>query len=166
MNGRAENLKRGLALAASVLVLDQAVKYAMYLYLIAGFRPSVEIAPFFNLVVVWNYGVSFGLFNSGSSEASFIFVGLAAAIVIGLGIWLAQAETGVILLGLGLVIGGAIGNVVDRLRYGAVFDFLDFHAFGWHWPAFNVADAAITVGVACLFWDAFAAGAKSGKMNS
>ncbi|MFM8801852.1 MAG: signal peptidase II [Tagaea sp.] len=163
---RRENLKRGLLLAAGILILDQAVKYAMYVYLILGFRPSVEVTSFFNLVVVWNYGVSFGMFNSGSSEAAYIFVGLAAAIVAVLGVWLAKAENGLILTALGLVIGGAIGNVVDRLRYGAVFDFLDFHAFGWHWPAFNVADAAITCGVACLFWDAFVGSRKSGKMNA
>ncbi|MCA3248175.1 MAG: signal peptidase II [Azospirillum sp.] len=163
---RRENLKRGLLLAAGILILDQAVKYAMYVYLILGFRPSVEVTSFFNLVVVWNYGVSFGMFNSGSSEAAYIFVGLAAAIVAVLGVWLAKAENGLILTALGLVIGGAIGNVVDRLRYGAVFDFLDFHAFGWHWPAFNVADAAITCGVACLFWDAFVGSRKSGKMGA
>jgi signal peptidase II len=159
------NLQRGLTLALGVLILDQAVKYAMYVYLILGFRPSVEVTPFFNLVVVWNYGVSFGMFNTGSSEAAYLFVGLALAIVAALAAWLARAENGLILVALGLVIGGAIGNVVDRLRYGAVFDFFDFHAFGWHWPAFNVADAAITCGVACLFWDAFVLSRKSGKMN-
>lgn len=161
-----DNLTKGLALAAGILVFDQAVKYAMYVYLILGFRPSVEVTPFFNLVVVWNYGVSFGMFNTGSSEGAFIFVGLALAIVGALGVWLARAENGLIRVALGLVIGGAIGNVVDRLRYGAVFDFFDFHAFGWHWPAFNIADAAITCGVACLFWDAFAGNRKSGKMGS
>jgi signal peptidase II len=161
-----QNLTQGLLLAAGILALDQAVKYVMYVYLILGFRPSVEVTPFFNLVVVWNYGVSFGMFNTGSSEAAYLFVGLALAIVGALGAWLARAENGLIRVGLGLVIGGAIGNVVDRLNYGAVFDFFDFHAFGWHWPAFNVADAAITCGVACLFWDAFVFGRKSGKMSA
>jgi signal peptidase II len=161
-----ENLTKGLLLAGAVVALDQAVKYAMYVYLILGFRPSVEVAPFFNLVVVWNYGVSFGMFNSGSSEAAYIFAGLALAIVAALCVWLARAENGWIRVALGLVIGGAIGNVADRLNYGAVFDFFDFHAFGWHWPAFNVADAAITCGVACLFWDAFAVGRKSGKISA
>jgi signal peptidase II len=159
-----DNLTKGLTLAAGILVLDQAVKYAMYVYLILGFRPSVEVTPFFNLAVVWNYGVSFGMFNTGSSEAAYLFVALALGIVAALGVWLARAENGWIRVALGLVIGGAAGNVVDRLRYGAVFDFFDFHAFGWHWPAFNIADAAITCGVACLFWDAFVASRKSGKM--
>ncbi len=148
-------LKRGLLLAAGVLVLDQLTKFAMLRYLIEGFRPSVELAPFFNLVVVWNYGVSFGMFNTGSSSAAHLFAALAAAIVAGLVWWLRNAENATVVVALGLVVGGAVGNVVDRLRFGAVFDFLDFHVAGWHWPAFNVADAGITVGVACLFYDAF-----------
>jgi signal peptidase II len=152
---RADKLKRGLVVAAGVLVLDQAVKFAMLKYLIEGFRPSVELLPFFNLVVVWNYGVSFGMFNTGSSSAAWLFAALAMAIVAGLVWWLGNAENGLVVVALGLVVGGAVGNVVDRLRFGAVFDFLDFHVLGWHWPAFNVADAGISVGVACLFFDAF-----------
>ena len=148
-------LKRGLAIAAGVLVLDQAVKYAMLEYLIYGFRPSVEVLPFFDLVVVWNYGISFGMFNTGSSAAAYLFSGLALAIVAGLLWWLRNAENGTVVVALGLVAGGAVGNVVDRLRFGAVFDFFDFHVLGYHWPAFNVADAGITVGVAFLFYDAF-----------
>ncbi|MBI1245637.1 MAG: signal peptidase II [Alphaproteobacteria bacterium] len=149
------NLKRGLLFAAVTLVLDQAAKLAMLVYLIEGFRPSVRVLPFFDLVVVWNYGVSFGIFNTGSSSAAHLFAGLAFAIVLGLVWWMRNAENGTVVVGLGLVVGGAIGNVVDRLRFGAVFDFLDFHVAGWHWPAFNVADSGITIGVALLFWDAF-----------
>ena len=115
-------LQRGLLLAAIVLVLDQAVKYAMLQYLIYGFRPSVEVLPFFNLVVVWNYGISFGMFNTGSSASAYLFAGLALAIVAGLLWWLRNAENGTVVLALGLVTGGAIGNVVDRFRFGAVFD--------------------------------------------
>ena len=148
-------LRRGLLIATCVLVLDQAVKYAMLRYLIDGFRPHVELLPFFNLVVVWNYGVSFGMFNTGSSSAAHLFAALAMAIVAGLVWWLRNAENATVVVALGLVVGGAVGNVVDRLRFGAVFDFFDFHAFGYHWPAFNVADAGITLGVACLFFDAF-----------
>ena len=154
MTGQAR-LKRGLVVAGIVLVLDQAVKYAMLQYLIYGFRPSVEVLPFFNLVVVWNYGISFGMFNTGSSASAYLFAGLALAIVAGLLWWLRNAENGTVVLALGLVVGGAAGNVVDRFRFGAVFDFFDFHLFGYHWPAFNIADAGITIGVACLFYDAF-----------
>lgn len=149
------NLKRGLLIAGATLVADQAVKFAMLIYLIEGFRPSVRLLPFFDLVVVWNYGVSFGMFNTGSSSAAHLFAGLAFAIVLGLVWWMRNAENRNVVLALGLVVGGAIGNVVDRLRFGAVFDFFDFHVAGWHWPAFNVADSAITIGVAVLFWDAF-----------
>jgi signal peptidase II len=124
-------------------------------YLIYGFRPSVEVLPFFDLVVVWNYGISFGMFNTGSSASAYLFGGLALAIVAGLLWWLRNAENGTVVVALGLVAGGAVGNVVDRFRFGAVFDFFDFHVLGYHWPAFNVADAGITVGVACLFYDAF-----------
>ncbi|MBL8805283.1 MAG: signal peptidase II [Rhodospirillales bacterium] len=148
-------LKRGLLVAAATLVLDQAVKLAMLVYLIEGFRPSVRVLPFFNLVVVWNYGVSFGMFNTGSSSSAYLFAGLALAIVLGLVWWMRNAENLTVAVALGLVVGGAIGNVVDRLRFGAVFDFFDFHVAGWHWPAFNVADSGITIGVAILFWDAF-----------
>ncbi len=154
MNAEAK-LRHGLLVAAGVLAVDQAVKFAMLRFLIEGFRPSVEILPFFNLVVVWNYGVSFGMFNTGSSAAAHLFAALALAIVAGLVWWLRNAENATVVVALGLVVGGAIGNVVDRLRFGAVFDFVDLHAFGYHWPAFNVADAGITVGVACLFFDSF-----------
>lgn len=149
------NLKRGLAVAAATLVLDQAVKLAMLIYLIEGFRPSVRVLPFFDLVVVWNYGISFGVFNTGSSASAHLFAGLALVIVLGLVWWMRNAENRTVALALGLVVGGAVGNVVDRLRFGAVFDFFDFHVAGWHWPAFNIADSGITIGVAILFWDAF-----------
>jgi signal peptidase II len=151
----ADNLKRGLLIAAGTLVLDQATKLAMLVYLIEGFRPTVRILPFFDLVVVWNYGVSFGMFNTGSSSSAFLFAALAFAIVLGLVWWMRNAENRTVVLALGLVVGGAIGNVVDRLRFGAVFDFIDIHVAGWHWPAFNVADSGITIGVAVLFYDAF-----------
>jgi signal peptidase II len=97
MTGQAR-LKRGLVVAGIVLVLDQAVKYAMLQYLIYGFRPSVEVLPFFNLVVVWNYGISFGMFNTGSSASAYLFAGLALAIVAGLLWWLRNAENGTVVL--------------------------------------------------------------------
>ena len=152
---QSDRLRRGLAIAFGVLVADQLVKFAMLRYLIDGFRPSVEVLPFFNLVVVWNNGISFGMFNTGSASAAYLFAGLALAIVAGLLWWLRNAENATVVLALGLVVGGAIGNVVDRLRFGAVFDFFDFHVWGYHWPAFNIADAGITLGVACLFYDSF-----------
>lgn len=156
-------LKVGLGLAFAIIVVDQASKAWLYKYLVASGRGVVEVLPFVNLVTVWNYGVSFGLFNSGSAAGSWIFVVLALAIVAALARWLLGATRTVPAVALGLVIGGAIGNVIDRLRLGAVFDFLDVHALGWHWPAFNVADSAITVGVALLFIDSLFGGAEQSK---
>ncbi len=137
----------GAALAA--LILDQLSKSAI-LYWVMQPPRIIEITPFFNLVLGWNRGVSFGMFNTASPMGPFILSGIAAVIVSVLAVWLWRSDTRWTALSLGLVIGGAVGNVVDRLNYGAVVDFLDFHAFGYHWPAFNVADSAIVVGAAML----------------
>ena len=153
----------GLGLAALALVLDQATKVWFFRFLVVDGNSPLEVLPFFNLVTVWNYGVSFGMFNSGSSAAAWIFVALALVIAGALVVWLLRTDRVLIGAALGLVTGGAIGNVVDRVRFGAVFDFLDFHAFGWHWPAFNVADSAITIGVAVLFIDSLFGDTQEGK---
>jgi signal peptidase II len=147
-------MKLGLIVGVIALVLDQASKFFFYDLLVGQGQRSIEVLPFFNLVTVWNYGISFGMFNSGSPSGSIIFVGLAMAIVVALLVWLRSVTAPLIAAALGLVIGGAIGNVIDRLRFGAVFDFLDFHVGGWHWPAFNVADSAICIGVFLLCIDA------------
>jgi signal peptidase II len=147
-------MKLGLTVAALALALDQASKFYFHDLLVGGGPRAIEVLPFFNLVTVWNYGISFGLFNTGSAGGSVVFVGLALAIVVALLVWLRSVTAPLIAVALGLVIGGAIGNVIDRLRFGAVFDFLDFHVAGWHWPAFNVADSAICVGVFLLCIDA------------
>jgi signal peptidase II len=137
--------------AAAVLVLDQLSKWAM-IGLLAGRPDSIEVVPFFNLVMVWNRGVSFGLFNTGLSQP-WIFVATALVMVAALAVWLVRVSSHWIAVPLGLIIGGALGNVLDRLRFGAVADFLDFHLGAAHWPAFNVADSAITVGVGLLLLD-------------
>ncbi|MGQ0664050.1 MAG: signal peptidase II [Pseudomonadota bacterium] len=143
-----------LGVAAIVVALDQAAKFYFLALLGAEGRRTIEVLPFLNLVPVWNYGISFGMLNPGSDSAKWVFVALALAIVLGLLVWLRRIEPAWVKVALGLVIGGALGNVIDRLRFGGVFDFLDFHAFGWHWPAFNLADSAITLGVAILLIDA------------
>ena len=142
---------RALPLAAAVIVLDQLSKW----WILALMDPPREIAvtPFFNLVLAWNRGVSFSLFHSEAGHAPYILSAVALAVVAGLLWWLGRAERTLPILGIGLVVGGAIGNVIDRLRFGAVVDFLDIHAAGWHWPAFNLADSAITLGVAGLVVD-------------
>jgi signal peptidase II len=151
--GLARSRKLAVVTVVAVIILDQLTKWFFYDYLVTEGRRFVEVLSFFNLVTVWNYGVSFGMFNSGSAASAWIFALLALGIVALLVYWLWRSARIVPVLALSLVIGGALGNVIDRFRFGAVFDFLDFHAFGWHWPAFNIADAGITVGVAVLFVD-------------
>ncbi|MFN4282998.1 MAG: signal peptidase II [Alphaproteobacteria bacterium] len=142
----------GLGIAVLLLVLDQISKWWIVGTVMNPPR-RIEVTPFFNLVMVWNEGVTFGLGNN-VEWGRWLFAGLALVIVVILIGWLARAAHLWVLVALGLVIGGAIGNVIDRLRWGAVADFLDFHAFGWHWPAFNLADAGIVVGVLLLVLDA------------
>jgi signal peptidase II len=151
-------------LALFVIVLDQATKFWLYEYLVLDGVRAVTVLPFFNLVTVWNYGVSFGMFSTGVASTAWIFSLVALAISGALLVWLLRSDRVLLTTALGLIVGGAVGNIIDRLRFGAVFDFLDFHAFGWHWPAFNVADSAITIGVAVLFADSlFGEGGESKK---
>lgn len=148
-------LRRGLVVAALVAIADQLSK-AWLLWLFAERQPVERMMPvtgFFNLVLTWNRGMSFGLFNNDATLNALIFTVIAAAIVTGLVIWLRRAQEPLIAVAIGLVIGGAIGNVVDRLVRGAVVDFLDFHLGGWHWFAFNLADAAICIGVGLMVID-------------
>lgn len=148
-------MRRGLAVAAIVALADQLLK-AWVLHLFAQMAPGPAVRPvasFFNLVLTWNHGMSFGLFNTGAALNTVIFTLLAAIIVGGLVLWLHRAQDGLLELAIGLVIGGAIGNVIDRLWRGAVVDFLDFHLGDWHWFAFNLADAAICVGVGLMVID-------------
>jgi signal peptidase II len=112
-------------------------------------------------VLTGNRGMSFGLFNTNAAMNTAVFTVLAAAIVIALLVWMRRAHNPVMRLALGMIIGGAIGNVIDRLMRGAVVDFLDFHLGAWHWYAFNVADAAICLGVIALLLDGLLARPKA-----
>jgi len=145
-------LKQGLLLAIVIIVFDQITKWIALFGLNLGENP-ITVTSFFNLVLVWNRGVSFGMFNNAGAYGPLILSGIAIAVVLGLLYWLRQAENKLTVMALGLVIGGALGNVIDRFRFGAVVDFLDFHIAGYHWPAFNVADAAICVGAVLLLLD-------------
>lgn len=111
---------------------------------------GIDVTPFFNFVVVWNQGVSFGLFNNDSDLGPYLLIALSFVIILCFGIWAFRTHSLTNHIGIALVIGGAIGNVIDRFRFGAVFDFLDVHVFGHHWPAFNIADSAICTGVFIL----------------
>jgi signal peptidase II len=111
---------------------------------------AIEVLPFFNIVMVWNRGVSFGMLTQDTALGSWLLVGLSAIITLWFVIWLFTAQARLQKTAIALVIGGAIGNSIDRIRFNGVIDFLDFHAFGWHYPAFNVADSCIVVGVVML----------------
>jgi signal peptidase II len=147
-------LARGLVAAALVAVLDQLGKawiLGVFADDLVG-RPR-EVTPFFNLVLTWNRGMSFGLFNNAAAVNTVVFTALAVVIVTGLIVWLRRVEQSLLAVAIGMVIGGALGNVVDRLWRGAVVDFLDFHLAGWHFYVFNLADAAISVGVGLMLLD-------------
>lgn len=144
----------GLKAAAVVFALDQVTKSAVLTASdgISGW--GITILPFFNLVMVRNTGVSFGLL-SGGIAAWWVLSTVALVVTAFLLRWLWRERNLLVATGLGLIIGGALGNVVDRWRHGAVTDFLDFHAAGWHWPAFNLADVGIVTGVAAIIWNSF-----------
>ena len=155
-------LRLGIPLAILAIVLDQVSKWWIVEKLVRPqgvietpfFTPMrVPLIPNFNLVMAWNRGVSFGVFNNAGSWNAIVLPLLSAGIVIFLLSWMAKAQNRLVAAALGLVIGGALGNVIDRLRWGAVADFLDFYVGAWHWPAFNVADSAITIGAVLLVLD-------------
>lgn len=150
-------LKLGLATASAVVILDQLTKTLILAHFAGVAYGGETLAPFFNLVLTLNRGMSFGLFNgaagTGGGVNAIVFSIVAAGIVLGLVYWLSRVASPLLGLAIGLIIGGAIGNVIDRIRCGAVVDFLDFHIGMYHWPAFNLADSAICVGVGVMLFE-------------
>ena len=150
--GTARNGLVWLWLSGVVLVLDQLSKLAVIQSL--DLYEVIVLTPFFNLVHVVNPGAAFSLFadQPGWQRGFFIVIALIASVVI---LYLMRQTSGRnrFSLALALILGGAVGNVIDRILYGHVIDFLDLHVAGWHWPAFNVADSAISVGAVLLIWD-------------
>ena len=147
-------MARWLALAGVLVVLDPLSKLAVLQWLAPG--RVVEVTPFFNFVLVYNPGAAFSFLAQapGWQRGLFIAIALVASAWIVFLLRRHWRET-LFSFALALILGGAVGNLIDRVVYGAVVDFLDFHAAGWHWPAFNVADSAITVGAVLLVWDGF-----------
>jgi signal peptidase II len=152
-------LRPGVVAAILTLVVDQVSKLWLLYVFDIGHRGTVKVTPFFDLVLAWNIGISFGWFQNDNPLAQTILMVVKAAAVIALAIWMARSKTAMATVALGLIIGGAIGNAIDRFAYGAVVDFALFHlqigenTFNWY--VFNFADVAIVAGVAALLYDSF-----------
>jgi len=144
---------RAYALALVVLVLDQLSKFWVLSVLRLEERGSIELLPVFSLSMVWNRGVSFGLLQAQQDLARWGLVAFSAAVAVALIVWARRVQRPLLAGALGLVIGGAVGNLIDRVRFGAVADFLDVSGLGFFPWVFNVADSAITVGVLLLILD-------------
>jgi signal peptidase II len=161
----------GLAIICSVILLDQYTKWLVIdaLRSPAAVHPGFltwltslnildghevfshkTLSPFLNFVMVWNKGISFGMMDNQSSHAAPALIALSLMIALALAAWLARSAQKTIAVALSLIIGGALGNVVDRVRFDAVEDFIDFHLEQHHWPAFNVADSCIVIGAGIL----------------
>jgi signal peptidase II len=153
-------IARWLTLSGVIMVIDQITKYLITQNF--TLHKVVEVTAFFNLVLVYNPGAAFSFLSdaAGWQRWFFIVIALVAAVWIVFLLRRYPRQT-LFCFALSLVLAGALGNVIDRILFGAVIDFLDFHAYGWHWPAFNVADAAITCGAVLLVWDGFRPSSKS-----
>ena len=149
----------GVLAAAITLVLDQASKYWLVWVFDIAHRGTVKLTPFFDLVLAWNQGISFGWFQNDGPTAQIVLMAIKAVAVVVLAVWMARSNTFLATVALGLIIGGAIGNGIDRLAYGAVVDFALFHvrigANTFNWYVFNLADVAIVAGVAALLYESF-----------
>ena len=144
----------GLALTLLVVGSDQLTKMWA---LASFFSPPrvIEVFHWFNLVPVWNTGISFGMLAGYSDWMPAIISGITIIISLVLLAWLFVSVSVITKVALSLILGGAVGNIIDRIRFGAVIDFVDIHIFDFHWPAFNIADSAITIGVAFFLLDSF-----------
>jgi signal peptidase II len=160
-------LRSGVITALATIALDQATK----LWLLHGFdiarRGAVAVTPFFDLVLAWNTGISYGWFQNEGPAGQIILAAIKAVAIVILAIWMARSQTRLAVISLGLIIGGAIGNAIDRVIYGAVVDYALLHAQigekAYNWYVFNLADVAIVAGVIGLLYDSFfgAAAAKA-----
>jgi len=152
-------LKAGLIALVVALIADQAAKFWLFSIVDIGARGAIRIGPFLDLVLTWNKGISYGWFQTETASGEIILLAVKVVAVIGLAIWLIRAQSRLAAIGVGLIIGGAIGNAIDRLAYGAVMDFALFHLkFGGKdhdWYVFNLADVAIVAGVIGLLYDSF-----------
>ncbi len=160
-DGVTSTLRPGIIAAVATLLIDQASKLWLLHVFHLGDRypPRVSITPFFDLELAWNIGISFGWLQNDSQFVQFGLMAVKALAVVALAIWMARSRTLIAVVALGLIIGGAIGNAIDRLAYGAVVDFALFHldigGNNYSWYVFNLADTAIVAGVFALLYDSF-----------
>jgi lipoprotein signal peptidase len=145
----------GICAAILVLAADQASKWWILNGLDLPRVRQIVLLPVLNLTMVWNRGVTFGLLDGFGSWSYLLLAAVALAVVVALGVWLRRAESRIVAAALGAIAGGAIGNVIDRLRFGAVVDFVDAHIGDWHWYVFNIADSAIVCGVIVLILESW-----------
>lgn len=150
---RGGRVRLGVLVALAVLVFDQASKFWVLEILRLPERGQVAVMPVLSLTMVWNRGVTFGLLDHAGEATRVVLAVAALGIVALLGLWLWRAQSALVAGAIGAIAGGAVGNVIDRLRFGAVVDFIHAHAWGWSWYVFNLADAAIVCGVATLLLD-------------
>jgi signal peptidase II len=143
----------GLSLGVVTAIIDQANKWWMLKVFDIEAKGQVAVTPYLDLVMVWNRGISYGLFQQGSALGQILLAGFAVVAVIVLILWMARMTSAIGAAGAGLVMGGAVGNAIDRVVHGAVADFFSFHVGDFYWYVFNVADAAIIAGVAGLMYD-------------
>lgn len=147
--------RAGAVLAALIFIADQATK----LWVLRGLRLGegpIEVTPFLEFILVWNRGISYGLLQQ-EGLGRWLLVAVTVAASVALGVWLARSQRRLVALAVGGILGGALGNLVDRVAYGAVVDFVHLHAGSFSWYVFNVADAAIVIGVVLLLVDGFLA---------
>ena len=145
----------GFLVAAVTLAVDQGHKIWMLDVFDIAARQPVAVAPVLDLVMAWNPGISYSLLSAETPEGRFALLALSLAATALLGVWLWRAPDRLTTVGLGLVVGGALGNAYDRFAYGAVADFFHFHLGGFHWYIFNLADVAIVAGVGLLLYESF-----------
>jgi len=148
------HVRFGLAVAAATFILDQAIKFFVLHGLELRIGDRLILTPFADLVLTYNQGISYGLFPQDGELGRWFLVALKLAAAVLFTAWMARAPSRLVAASLGLLIGGALGNALDRIVYGAVVDFVSLHAFGWRWYVFNLADTAIVAGVVGLLYDA------------
>ncbi len=165
MSNRFTSITIGLSVACATLAFDQLSKWAVLYVMELPVHGPIVVTSFFRFTMVWNRGISFGMFSDLGGDGPIILTAVAALIVLMLLRWMMQTDRRWLLIAQGLVVGGAVGNVIDRWLYGAVADFIDVHLGAYHWPAFNIADSAIFIGVMILLLDAFKHPEKSTKKS-